>query len=173
YSSALDNGFTPSSIIMDIPLLLDDSGGNSEEIWRPENSTRNFGGPLRLREALDRTRNLVSIRILQELGIDRFIEHAAKFGFEPSKMPRNWTLALGTQAVTPLQITTGFAAFANGGFKVEPYYIERIEDASGNVVYRAEPKLACAPCEQSPEAPQVPDMLAAAPGGEVATVTVG
>jgi penicillin-binding protein 1A len=173
YSAALDNGFTPSSIIMDIPLLLDDSGGNSEEIWRPENSTRNFGGPMRLREALVRSRNLVSIRILQELGIDRFIEHAAKFGFEPSKMPRNWTLALGTQAVTPLQITTGFAAFANGGFKVEPYYIERIEDASGNVVYRAEPKLACAPCEQSPEAPQVPDMLAAVPGGEVATVTVG
>jgi penicillin-binding protein 1A len=174
YSAALDNGFTPASIIMDIPLLLDDTG-NSEEVWRPENSTRSFGGPMRLREALVRSRNLVSIRILQELGIDRFIEHAQKFGFDPQQLPRNWTLALGTQAVTPLQMTTGFAVFANGGFKVEPYFIERIEDAAGNVVYQAEPKLACTPCEKPPVAPSMllRDPGTESSGSDVATVTLG
>lgn len=172
YSAALDNGFTPASIVMDIPLLLDDGAGG-EEVWRPENSTRSFEGPMRLREALVRSKNLVSIRILQELGIDRFIEHAAKFGFDPQQMPRNQTLALGTQAVTPLQMTTGFAVFANGGFKVDGYFIERIEDTSGNVVYRAEPKIACAPCEKPPVAPAMPGSGLSGAGDDVATVTAG
>ena len=163
YSAALDNGFTPASIILDAPILL--SRGNSEENWRPENSTRSFLGPMPLRTALVRSRNLVSIRILQDIGVDALIRHAAAFGFDPADMPRNDTLALGTQTTTPLQMATGYAVFANGGFKVDPYFIERIEDANGEVVYQAEPKIVCAACEQA---------TAAAPAAEdVATVIVG
>src|SRR5690606_3629206 len=145
YSAALDAGFTPASIILHAPILL--PPGDSEENWRPENSTRSFAGPMRLREALVRSRNLVSIRILQDIGVDALIRHAAAFGFDPADMPRNATLALGTQTTTPLQMATGFAVFANGGFKVDPYFIERIEDAHGEVVYQATPKIACAACE--------------------------
>src|SRR5690606_5902977 len=141
YSAALDHGFTPASVILDNPIMLDQR--DSEENWRPENSTREFGGPTRLREALVRSRNLVSIRILQDIGVDRLIEHAGRFGFDTRQMPRNLTLALGTLNTTPLQMARGFAVFANGGFKVEPYFITRIQDASGEVVYEASPVIAC------------------------------
>lgn len=146
YSAALEQGFTPASVILDMPVVLEDANG--EENWRPENNSGEFGGPMRLREALVRSRNLVSIRILQSIGVDAAIEHAARFGFEPRSMPRNLTLALGTQSVTPLQMATGFSTFANGGFKVSPYWISRIEDASGKVVYEAAPVIACVECEQ-------------------------
>ncbi|MGC4029145.1 MAG: PBP1A family penicillin-binding protein [Steroidobacteraceae bacterium] len=145
YSAALEQGFTPASIILDTPVVLDGSSG--EENWRPKNSDGGFGGPMRLREALVRSRNLVSIRILQNIGVDVAVEHAAKFGFDPDSLPHNLTLALGTQSVTPLQMATGFATFANGGFKVEPYYIARIEDSSGKAIFEAEPVIACPECE--------------------------
>jgi penicillin-binding protein 1A len=145
YSAALDNGFTPASIILDMPLVLDDS--DSEEKWRPENSNGQFEGPMRLREGLVKSKNAVSARMLQEMGVDAAIRHAAKFGFDPDKLPRNLTLALGTQVATPLQMATGYAVFANGGFKVNPFWISRIEDKSGKVVFEAKPVIACASCE--------------------------
>ncbi len=146
YSAALDNGLTPASVILDMPVVLDDSSG-SEEKWRPENSSGDFLGPMRLREALVRSRNAVSIRILQEIGVAAAIEHAAKFGFDPKTLPHNLTLALGTQIATPLQMATGYAVFANGGFKVDPFLISRIEDKTGKVVFEAKPVAACPACE--------------------------
>jgi penicillin-binding protein 1A len=145
YSAALEHGFTPASIILDAPIVLEGSG--NEDSWRPENSTREFGGPTRLREALVRSRNLVSIRILKELGISTAIDYIARFGFDPRSLPHDLTLALGTMEVTPLDLAAGYAVFANGGYRVAPYFIERIEDASGQVVWRAAPRRACPQCD--------------------------
>jgi penicillin-binding protein 1A len=134
-----------------------------EENWRPENYSKEFGGPTRLREALVRSRNLVSIRILQNIGLDAAMEHAAKFGFDPKSMPRNLTLALGTLSASPLDMATGFAVFANGGYKVSPYLIDHIEDATGKSVYQATPRIACSECELQAQAP-APTPAAAEPG---------
>ncbi len=148
YSAALERGFTPASILMDAPIVLDDAG--AEQAWRPENSGGDFSGPIRLREALVRSRNLVSIRLLRSIGADAAIDYAARFGFAPRDMPRNLTLALGTLPVTPLQMAAGYAVFANGGFRVDTYFIDRIENASGEVLWRAAPLLACNGCEPAP-----------------------
>ena len=153
YSAALEHGFTPASIILDAPIVLD--GNGSEDSWRPENSTKEFGGPTRMREALVRSRNLVSIRILKEIGISAAIDYIQRFGFDPKVLPHDLTLALGTMEATPLDVAAGYAVFANGGFRVQPYFIERIEDASGQVVWRASPRRACPQCEPV-AAPGVP-----------------
>ncbi len=160
YSAALENGFTPGSIVLDTPIVVDDAG--VEGAWRPENSSREFGGPTRLREALVRSRNLVSIRILRDMGTEAAIDHAARFGFDPKVMPDNLTLALGTLPATPLQMATGFATFANGGFKVDPFFIERIENAQGEVLFQAAPKIACLACEQGVDV-TAPSVAAADP----------
>jgi penicillin-binding protein 1A len=157
YSAALEHGFTPASIILDAPIVLDGSG---EDTWRPENSTREFGGPTRLRDALVRSRNLVSIRILKEIGIGTAIDYITRFGFDARALPHDLTLALGTMEATPLDVAAGYAVFANGGYRVQPYFIERIEDAAGQVVWRAAPRRACPQCEQ-PAAPGVPGEAAA------------
>src|SRR5256884_389235 len=143
YSAALENGFTPASVLLDAPFVLEANG--SEEAWRPENSTREFAGPTRLREALVRSRNLVSIRILRDLGVGTAIDYIARFGFEPRSMPHDLTLALGTLQATPLDVAAGYAVFANGGYRVTPYFIDRIEDGSGAVVSRAAPRMVWAP----------------------------
>ncbi|MFO1400409.1 MAG: PBP1A family penicillin-binding protein [Steroidobacteraceae bacterium] len=145
YSAALEHGFTPSSILMDAPIVLDDAG--MEQAWRPENSGGDFSGPIRLREALVRSRNLVSIRLLRSIGPDVAIDYAARFGFEAGSMPRNLTLALGTLPATPLEVATAYATFANGGFRVKSYFIDRIENAGGEVLWHATPALACNGCE--------------------------
>jgi len=153
YSAALENGLTPASVLLDAPIVLEGSGG--EDAWRPENSTREFGGPTRLREALVRSRNLVSIRVLKEIGIPAAIDYISRFGFDPKSMPHDLTLALGTLEATPLDVAAGYCVFASGGFRVTPYFIDRIEDASGNVVWRATPRMVCTQCEQQ-EALQAP-----------------
>ncbi|MFO1503370.1 MAG: penicillin-binding transpeptidase domain-containing protein [Steroidobacteraceae bacterium] len=152
YSAALENGFTPATVVLDMPPVLERSA-DQEENWRPENSNKDFGGPTRLREALVNSRNLVSIRVLQSIGVDALLDHAARFGFKTDAFPKTLSLALGTQVVSPLEMATGFSVFANGGFKVEPYYISRIEDSAGKVLYQAEPRLACPACEQPASAP--------------------
>ncbi len=146
YSAALENGLTPASIVMDAPVVIDDP--SMEEAWRPENSSREFGGPTRLREALVRSRNLVSIRVLQAIGINAAIEHATRFGFAREALPRNLTLALGTLSATPLEMATAYSVFANGGYRIQPYFIERIEDPTGKVVYQAEPRTVSDACER-------------------------
>jgi penicillin-binding protein 1A len=161
YSSALENGFTPASVLLDAPIVME--GDGLETAWRPENSTGDFHGPMRLREALVRSRNLVSIRLLRALGTPYAIDYISKFGFDRASLPTNLTLALGTVQATPLEIATGYAVFANGGFHVAPYFIDRIENASGQVVWRAAPRVACEECEK---AVSLADL---APGKDAAT----
>ena len=166
YSAALEHGFTPASVIMDAPIVVADQG--VEQTWRPENDGGTFSGPTRLREALVHSRNLVSIRLLRAVGAANVIDYAARFGFERASMPNNLTLALGTLTATPLQVATGYAAFANGGYKIEPYFIERIENAAGETVWHAEPAVACTACEaaEATASELMPD--AGSPGGTVA-----
>ncbi|NBU25072.1 MAG: PBP1A family penicillin-binding protein [Gammaproteobacteria bacterium] len=140
YSAALENGFTASSLILDAPFVIDDP--SMEEAWRPENSSGDFEGPMRLREALVKSRNLVSIRLLQAIGMSPAIAYAERFGFERSALPRNLTMALGTMSATPLQVAAGYAVFANGGHRIQPWFIERIEDPTGQVLYQAAPRRA-------------------------------
>ena len=145
YSAALENGFTPSSIVMDAPIVYDDSG--QEKTWRPENSEKGFEGPMRLREALVFSRNLVTIRVVRQLGVDAVIDYATKFGFNPQEMPKDMTIALGSLPATPLQMVSGYAVFANGGYRVDSYFVERIENAVGQTVFQANPKVVCEQCE--------------------------
>ena len=147
YSAAMENGFTPASTLLDAPFVLEGQG--IESSWRPENSEKEFGGPTRLRVALAKSRNLVTIRLLREMGTAYATDYVTRFGFDKKVLPQNLTLALGTLQVTPLEIASGYAIFANGGFRVEPYFVDRIEDANGKIVYQAKPKIACEPCEHS------------------------
>ena len=156
YAAALDHGITASSLINDAPIVLDNL--SNDEIWRPENDSGRFYGPTRLREALTFSRNLVSIRVLQQLGIDNFLDYMEQLGFPTAEMSRNLTLALGTHALSPLDVATGYAILAIEGFRVEPWLIERIENARGEVVYEADPLVACGDC-----APVVPESKEAMP----------
>lgn len=140
YSAALENGFTAASLILDAPFVIDDM--SMEEAWRPENSSGEFYGPTRLREALVKSRNLVSIRLLQAVGMSPAMAWAERFGFERARLPRNLTLALGTNSATPLQVATAYAVFANGGYRVQPWFIDRIEDPKGEIVFQAAPRRA-------------------------------
>src|SRR5688572_4828859 len=146
YSAALDQGFTPASIVNDAPLVIEDA--TLEGSWRPQNNTREFRGPMRLREALVRSRNLVSIRVMNSLGPAYATQFIERFGFPESSLPRNLSLALGTAQVSPLEMASAYAVFANGGFRVEPYFIQRIVAADGKVEYEAQPKFACSDCVQ-------------------------
>jgi penicillin-binding protein 1A len=152
YSAALERGFTPASLINDAPIVL--PGGVGTEEWRPQNITKRFYGPTPLREALVRSRNLVSIRLLRATGIGPAVRHIAAFGFGAEALPANLTLALGTGQVTPLEMARGYAVFANGGFLVTPYLIERVADSQGKTVFAAAPPVACADCQEEPRAPQ-------------------
>ncbi|MFM7396432.1 MAG: penicillin-binding protein 1A [Gammaproteobacteria bacterium] len=145
YSAALDNGFTPATVVLDAPFVIDDP--NMEEAWRPENSSGDFGGPTRLREALVKSRNLVSIRVLQAIGMGPAIAYSERFGFERASLPRNLTLSLGTMSATPLQVASGYAVFANGGHRIQPWFIERIEDPTGQVVFQAAPRRVARECD--------------------------
>ncbi|HEB26150.1 MAG TPA: penicillin-binding protein 1A [Porticoccus sp.] len=147
YTTALEHGFTAASIINDAPVVFDDR--LLENTWRPENDSGKFYGPTRFREALYRSRNLISIRILRSLGINQAINGLQRFGFDGSALPRDLSLALGSHAVTPLKIATGYAILANGGYRIEPYLIDRIEDTEGNIVYQAAPLTVCHTCDQT------------------------
>jgi penicillin-binding protein 1A len=128
YSAALEYGFTPASLINDAPVVFDDP--SLEGDWRPENYSGRFFGPTRLRYALTKSRNLVSIRLLRQMGIENALQHIARFGFDPEALPHNLSLALGSADVTPLQMAMGYAILANGGYRVEPFWIERIEQTA-------------------------------------------
>ncbi len=167
YSGALERGFTPATVIMDAPLVLEGSG---EEMWRPENDSKHFYGPTRLRDALARSRNLVSIRIMRALGVDYAIDYASRFGFKPNELPHNLTLALGTAQVSPLELATGFAVFANSGFRVDPYLVERVVDGRGQTLFTANPAVACAECDVQIEPPlPLPEGTADAPTPDALT----
>lgn len=141
YSAALDNGFTTASIVNDAPVVFEDS--NLESEWRPENYSGRTFGPTRLREGLVRSRNLISIRILRAMGVKKAVKHLTNFGFDPKQLPHDLSLALGSVSLTPYQLIHGYAILANGGFMIEPHFIQRIEDSSGNVIMEADPAVAC------------------------------
>jgi len=146
YSGALEDGFTAASVLPDSPLVLE--GGDLESAWRPKNSHGTFGGPTRLREALAQSLNLVSIRLLRAVGIDYTSNYVTRFGFDKASLPQNLTLALGTLQVSPLTLAGAYATFANGGFRVTPYYIDRIEDRNGKALLQPHHPIACSACEQ-------------------------
>ncbi|WP_394326847.1 penicillin-binding protein 1A [Ectopseudomonas composti] len=137
YSAALDSGYTAATLVNDAPIILSDDYLSQK--WRPKNDNNTFLGPIRMREALYKSRNLVSIRLLQDMGVDRSIRYIERFGFAPQDLPRNLSLALGTASLTPMEIAEGWATFANGGYKIEPYLIERIDDRNGKPLFRANP----------------------------------
>lgn len=144
YSGALEHGFTLASLVNDAPI--DQWDRSSGVVWRPKNSPPTYDGPIRVRLALAQSKNVVAVRLLQQVGLSKTIDHLSSFGFAPDELPRNQSLALGSASLTPLEVVTGFAAFANGGFLVEPYLIERIEDSFGNILFQANPALACDEC---------------------------
>jgi len=145
YSAALEAGMTASTVILDAPVVYDDPG--LEDTWRPQNYSGRFYGPMRLREALVQSRNLVSIRLLEEIGVRFATDHLRNFGFDEDALPSNLTLALGSGEVPPLDLAAGYAVFANGGFRVTPYFIDRIYGPDGTAVFSREPRWACAECE--------------------------
>lgn len=140
YTAALEKGFTPATTVSGAPIVVEDV--SLEEEWRPEDYSRQFHGPTRLRKALAQSLNLVSIRLLRAIGAGYAVEYLERFGFDPAKLPRNLSLALGTASTTPMQMTSAFAIFANGGYRIEPYFIARVEDADHKVLEQAAPKVA-------------------------------
>ena len=137
YSAALDNGYTAASLVNDAPIVFVDD--YMDQVWRPKNDNNTFLGPIRLREALYKSRNLVSIRLLQAMGIENTLSYIERFGFNRQDLPRNLSLALGTANLTPMEIATGWTAFANGGHKVHPYLIQRIDNRHGDPLFVANP----------------------------------
>ncbi len=146
YSSALANGYTPASIINDAPVVFEDK--SLENTWRPENHSGKFYGPTRLRQALYKSQNLVSIRILKQVGPRKAVNFITPFGFPREKLNPDLSLALGASAVTPMELATGYSVLANGGYSVQPYLISRIEDDEGNILFSADPAIVCKDCEQ-------------------------
>lgn len=147
YSAALEHGFTLASLVNDAPINQWDK--SSGVVWRPRNSPEKYVGLLRVRLALAQSKNVIAVRLLKSIGVTNTIKHLTGFGFNAADLPRNETLALGSASLTPLEVATGFAAFANGGFLVEPYLIERIENSDGEIIYQADPAIACDPCMQT------------------------
>ena len=146
YASALARGFTAASLVNDAPVVFDDPALEAE--WRPENYSGKFFGPTRLREALVTSRNLVSIRLLREVGVDFALDYVQRFGFDRERLPRSLTLALGSGEITPLEAATGYSVLANGGFAVHPWFIERIRDRRQETVLAAAPVRVCRECSE-------------------------
>jgi penicillin-binding protein 1A len=152
YSAAFDKGYTPASVVLDAPIVLDDTG--AEQTWRPKEDENVFKGPIRLREAMAHSINLVSVRLMRAMGPEYTYDYVQHFGFDKSQLPNNLTMALGTAELSPLQVATAYSIFANGGFRVSSYYIDRVEDAAGKILSQATPAVACFECAQTPDAAQ-------------------
>lgn len=146
YSAALEEGYTAASMVNDAPVVFHDDA--LESYWRPGNYTGRFYGPTRLREALVHSRNLVSIRVLRDIGLSPTLAFLTEgFGFDRDDLPENLSLALGSNSATPLQMSAAYAVFANGGHRVVPHFIDRVEDADGEVVYRPDVPTVCELCK--------------------------
>ena len=171
YTAALENGFTAATLVNDAPIVYQEAG--MEDAWRPENDTGKFYGPTPLRKALYESRNVVSVRLLQQLGVETAIDYVQRFGFDKNAIPHNLSVALGSLSVAPLQMARAFAVFANDGYLINPYVLQRVTDRNGEVVYDAKPLQACFDCpnalaNQSPAAaadpaPGAPSTTASAP----------
>jgi penicillin-binding protein 1A len=170
YSAAFSRGYTPASIINDAPIALPDPskpGG----LWTPQNDDSKFRGPMRLRDALAQSVNLVAVRLLDAVGVRYVRDYVTRFGFPLDAIPPNLSMALGTASVSPMAMARAYAVFANGGFLVTPYYIAEIDNRDGKAVYKANPLEACRNCEarlldegKTTAAPAQPDAAAGDPG---------
>jgi penicillin-binding protein 1A len=150
YSAALNRGYTVASLFNDAPVVFDDP--SLETTWRPENYSGKFYGPTRMRDALTRSRNLVSIRLVRAIGPRYAARYARRFGFRDEQMPKDLSLALGSGTATPMEMARAFSVWANGGFYIEPYFIQEIRDAQDQPVYKANPAVACSECEDEKSA---------------------
>lgn len=174
YSAALEKGFTVASLVNDAPIVFEDS--ELERTWKPQNFSEKFYGPTRLREAMVKSRNLVSIRILRNIGIEYARDYTENFGFTRDEMPANLSMALGSASLTPLSMARAYAVFANGGYLVTPQFIRRITDTDGRVAYETLPSTICDNCEEEsvtdvPEEPVVEKAEPAFRPLEIATGT--
>ncbi|MGA8785147.1 MAG: penicillin-binding transpeptidase domain-containing protein, partial [Polaromonas sp.] len=138
YSAALEKGFTPATVVNDAPLFFD-AGVTGGQPWEPKNYDGNFEGPMTLRTGLKKSKNMISIRILQSIGAKYAQEWVTRFGFDADKHPAYLTMALGAGSVTPMQMAAGYSVFANGGYRVNPYLVTRITDQRGKVLLEARP----------------------------------
>ncbi|WP_375176757.1 penicillin-binding protein 1A [Marinobacter mobilis] len=156
YLSALERGLTPATVFNDAPIVFDDS--EQETSWRPENSSGRFYGPTRLREALYKSRNLVSIRLLRDIGIPYTLDYIDTLGIPTNNMQRDLSLALGSGLLTPMDVARGFAVIANGGFDVQPYLVQEIRDSNNEVIYQAPSVILCeSPCQLDDTPPSTSD----------------
>ncbi|MEO5628918.1 MAG: penicillin-binding protein 1A [Thermomonas sp.] len=143
YAAAFERGFNPASIVLDAPVVFKDRRGH---MWRPQNDNGNFAGPMRLREALVQSRNLVSVRLLDAIGVDYARRYISHFGFEEASLPPNLSMSLGSASLTPLSVARGYTAFANGGFLTTPWFIDSVRDRNGVEVFKENPPTACPQC---------------------------
>jgi len=143
YAAAFERGFNPASIVLDAPVVFKDRRGH---MWRPQNDSGNFAGPMRLREALVQSRNLVSVRLLDAIGVDYARRYISHFGFDEASLPPNLSMSLGTASLTPLSVARGYTAFANGGFLPTPFFIDNVRDRDGKEVFTENPPTACPQC---------------------------
>ncbi|MDR3387331.1 MAG: penicillin-binding protein 1A [Rudaea sp.] len=147
YAAAFEHGFTPASIINDAPIVFADPS-KPNGLWTPKNDDDKFDGPMRLREAMVQSKNLVSVRLLDAIGVRYAREYATRFGFPLDQIPENLSMALGTASVSPIMMARAYAVFANGGFLIDPYFLDRIDDRDGKQVYKTQPAVACRHCPQ-------------------------
>jgi len=145
YAASFERGYSPASIVLDAPVVFKDRKGNE---WRPQNDRGGFRGPMRLRDALVQSRNLVSVRLLDGIGVGYARDYITRFGFEKDSLPPNLSMSLGTASLTPMSIARGYTLLANGGYLVEPYFIESVADTKGVVIAYAHPKRACGLCPE-------------------------
>lgn len=145
YSAALENNYTIASVINDAPINQWDA--NTGVAWRPQNSPAVYDGPIRMRVALGKSKNVVSVRLLRAIGIEAAVDHLTKFGFDRDEIPKDETLSLGSGSHTPLEVATAMAVIANGGYFVHPHFIQRIQDESGELLWQANPAVVCEQCE--------------------------
>ncbi|KTC65783.1 penicillin binding protein 1A [Legionella adelaidensis] len=156
YAAALNKGYSLATLVNDAPIVVDDPSQAS--LWRPHNDNLKFNGPTRLKEALVRSRNTVSIRVLDDIGISYAINFITHFGFHKQNLPHGLSLALGSLSVSPMDLAAAYAVFANGGYKIEPYLIDHITDNEGKVLLQAKPSIVCNPCTEDKKVD--PDLLA-------------
>jgi penicillin-binding protein 1A len=141
YSAALEKGFTPATVLNDAPFVIE-AAKTGGQLWEPKNYDSKYEGPMRLRTALAKSKNMVSIRLLQAIGPGYAQDYIQRFGFDPKMHPAYLTMALGAGSATPLQMATAYSIFANGGYRVKPYFIARVEDNRGQLLYSAKPEVA-------------------------------
>ena len=143
YAAAFEKGFNPASIVLDAPVVFNMRNG---KVWRPQNDSGNFAGPMRIREALVQSRNLVSVRLLDAIGVDYARRYISHFGLDEALLPPNLSMSLGTASLPPIMVAGGYATFVNGGYRVTPWLIDRVTDRNGKEVFKEKPPTACPGC---------------------------